>query len=121
MSYATFPGDSVMDRLVRGEPWGYRFSTNPAFDFSGSEVEVHLDSPDGVRTTITEFSGVGTGTFEGDGVTHEAGEEAVWANLTGETTAAFDDGAVYKVTLVVGGEVWAVFDLPVVTPPGGTV
>lgn len=119
MSYAEFQSDGTMERLVRGEPWDFVFSVQPAFDFSASAVEVHFDSTAGVRTTITEFVGTGSGTFDDDGITHAADQTAVYAHLTGGTTAGFDDGDVYKVTLVVDGYEWAVYDLPVVTPPGG--
>lgn len=119
MSLASTHPDAVLPPLCRGEPFTLRIETRPATDFTGRTVEVHLDASDGTRTTLTELVGTGTGTYEGNGVTHSDDETYVIVNY--EDTQDLTDGDTYQVSVVVDGDHWGLYFMEVFTPAGGIV
>ncbi|MGL6095046.1 MAG: hypothetical protein ACRC7O_04500 [Fimbriiglobus sp.] len=115
----SFLSDAVLPRLCRGEPLAFTLSFLPAVDFTGLTVAVLLDSPEGVRTTISEM--VGTGSTTETGVIHSLDEQSVAVYVTADDTALLADGADYQVVVMIAGQEYAVYTLPVVTPNGGPV
>lgn len=121
MSYAPFQGDKELRRIVRGSSWYVELAVKPPADvFSGQEVRIRLDSPDGTDVVyIDEPLGTGTGTYEGTIVTVAADGSYVVVSMDSAFTAARQDAAQYKLTVLIGGREFAVYDAPVVTLPGG--
>lgn len=123
---ASFTAGASLPILLRGVPLTFIIRAVPPVVgmFTDKIVAVHLDSESGVRITLTEQVGTGTGTFEATGLTVSADGSEVTANL--EDTDQLEDGTTYKIVLILeieGGPKESIgpWDLPVRTMPGGII
>lgn len=121
MAAVVLPEGQLPD-LCMGERFAFLLELDPPVEgyFTGKTIVVHVDSPAGLRRTL---SGADV-TIAGDGNSATVAKEPAWSAAFTELTAAAPSG-IYEVHVVVGGSTdrdkWAFLTMNVYRPKGGSL